>query len=138
MSARVRATYALQFFLLSVLGVFAVSALILIGVGIYGSVAYVVAADLPAIAVRMAPGATPAGIVTSLLRRTLMWAMLGCGLGLIVSVGVTRALGIAELTTKLTGSVAGAMAMLLLALAATWIPARSASGAYRLGVLRAQ
>lgn len=141
LGSKVRSTYALQFFLMNILAAFALCALILIGVGVYGSVSYVVNADNRATGVRLALGATPERICSSLLGRTLAWSALGCAIGcaigLVVSMVSTRQMGSTGLAAIVVGSLAGAVVMLGLALIATWHPAWRASHADPLTVLRA-
>ena len=136
--AKVRATYSLQYFLLSVIGAFAGSALILIAVGIYGSVSFAVNADLRAIGVRLALGASPKQILRALLLRTLVPASIGCGVGLLVATIAMQWLGISGFGVDLAGSAIGAVLILGLVSAATWHPAWRAKNTDPLAVLRAQ
>jgi predicted permease len=127
---RVRASYALQLFLLWILGAFAVSGALLIAVGIYGSVSFSVAAELRSIGVRMAVGATPQGILGAVLGRGAVLASLGCTLGVGVAVLLPRVGGLERLlgtSVGLAAAVVGACAVLFVALIATAIPARRAS-----------
>jgi predicted permease len=136
LAARVRASYALQFFVLNILSAFALSAGILIGVGIYGSASYAVGADLKAIGVRMALGATRQRILWSVLSRMAAWSALGCAIGLVIAVTLGRVVNSVGVNVEPLTSVAGALAALVLAIGAAWLPAWRASGTDPLVVLR--
>ena len=136
LAARVRSTYALQFFLLSILGAFALSAGVLISVGIYGSASYAVGADLKGIGIRMALGATRRRILWSVLSRTAGWSALGCAIGLVIAAALGRAASSVGLNVEPVTSVTGALAALVLAVCAAWLPAWRASGTDPLVVLR--
>jgi hypothetical protein len=137
LTSRVRGTFALQYFLLNILGAFAVAASLLIAVGVYGLVSYTVAADVRALAIRMALGATRPQLLRSVVWRTGRWASLGVGVGALLGAIVlwssegTMAHGIA-------GSVIGPLVELLVALGAIWIPAWRASGIEPLKILRSE
>jgi len=65
-----------------VLGAFAALAVLLVVVGVYGLLSYVVAARTREIGVRMALGATPAGVVGLVLSRTAALSAIGLGVGI--------------------------------------------------------
>jgi hypothetical protein len=136
LAARVRSSYALQFFVLNILSAFALSAGILIGVGIYGSASYAVGADLKAIGVRMALGATRRRILWSVLSRTAAWSAFGCAIGLVIAMTLGRVANSVGVNVEPLTSVAGALAALVLAIGAAWLPAWRASGTDPLVVLR--
>ena len=140
LAARVRSSYALQYFLLTILGAFALSGALLIAVGVYGSVSFTTAADVRSIGVRMALGATPLQVLALVLRRTGALAVLGCTIGVIVASVLPRLVG-AELMLGtglgLAASFAGAFGILVVAIMATMIPARRASALEPVTVLRA-
>jgi predicted permease len=75
------------------LAVFAVLAVLLAAVGIYGVLAYAVAERTHEIGVRMALGATGDRVAWLVVRRTLAIAIPGVTLGLAISLAVTRLLG---------------------------------------------
>jgi ABC-type antimicrobial peptide transport system permease subunit len=79
-------------FALRLLAVFALAALVLVGVGIYGTLSGRVAERTREIGVRVALGASRRGIVTLVLRRTLTLTALGIALGVFTSVAATRAI----------------------------------------------
>jgi putative ABC transport system permease protein len=138
LSSRVRSTYALQLFLLAVLTVFAVSGAALIAVGVYGSVSYAVTTELRSIGVRIALGATPRRVLATLVGRVAGLAALGAAMGMVVSAVASRSLGVetAMGDRGVLAPVAGAVAVFLLALAATAAPAWRASTTDPLIVLR--
>lgn len=138
LTSKVRSTYALQIFLLAVLTVFALSGATLIAIGVYGSVSYAVTAQLRSIGVRIALGATPGRVLGAVTMRVALVAAVGCVIGFIVSTVAPPLLGIDTMIGErgISTSVVGATAILLLAIAATAIPARRASKTDPLTVLR--
>ena len=114
----------------TLVAVFAVSALLVASLGIYGVVAYSVARRRNEIGIRMALGASQEGVVTMFVRRGLVLALGGIALGTMGAYAVTRVLrsllfGVSE-RDPLTFA---AVALLLggVALFASWIPARRAA-----------
>jgi len=116
---KVRATYALQFFQLSILTMFAASALLLIAIGIYGAVTFVAAADVRATAIRLALGAAPNQIAGAFLGRTGRWSLLGCTIGAIAFVSLQPLFGFAISANDATAIAVGAGLIFVLALLAT-------------------
>jgi putative ABC transport system permease protein len=122
-SARTRFTMLL-------LGTAASVALLLGGVGIYGVMAYGVSLRRREIGVRMALGARPADVSQMISRQGVLLAAVGVGIGLAVAIGVTRFMrGLlydVSATDPLT--LAGTCVLLLLvAVFASWLPARRAA-----------
>jgi putative ABC transport system permease protein len=74
------------------LGLFALLALVLAAIGIYGVIAYSVAQRTQEIGVRLALGADRAHILRLILGQTMRLVLFGLTLGLIASVGVSRLL----------------------------------------------
>lgn len=116
-------------FLAVLVGVFAVLALILAAVGIYGVVSYSVARRHREFALRMALGATGREILRMVLREGSLLAGLGVALGLGLSLIVGRFLAallfeVSANDPPTFGAVCVGMA--LIALAATFFPARRA------------
>jgi len=117
-------------FTLVMLGIAAATALLLGGVGIYGVTAYSVAQRSREIGVRMALGARRSDVSRLVLRQGLALAGVGVAVGLAVAVAFTRFLsallyGVAPL--DLPTFTAAALGAALLALAASWFPARRAA-----------
>jgi predicted permease len=110
--------------------VFAVLALVLAAVGIYGVLSYLVTQRTREIGIRMALGASRQSIWSHVIGRGLLLAMAGLGVGVAASLLVTRA--IAGLLYRVGAgdpvSLAGAAAVLLLmAILACAFPARRAT-----------
>jgi putative ABC transport system permease protein len=109
---------------------FAVAALLLAAIGIYGVVAYTVAQRTAEIGLRMALGATPSSVLAIVVNRGSRPVVVGVALGLAGAVGLTRLLetmlfGVTSLDTL---TFAGAAVVLTaVALAATVIPAYRAA-----------
>jgi putative ABC transport system permease protein len=120
-----------RFALLLVAG-FALLALVLAAVGIYGVLSYSVSRRYREMGIRMALGA-PAGAVRSMIVRDGgRLAAIGIALGFVVAFAATRALGSLLFGVSATEPVVFAVAACLLvgvALAASWIPARAATKA---------
>jgi predicted permease len=111
-------------------GVFSGAALLLSAVGLYGMIAFVVGLSRREIAVRLALGADAAGVLRLIVRNAMAPVLAGTVLGLAGAALSTRALerqlfGVTP-TDPLTFAVV-AVALLLVALAASWLPARQAS-----------
>ena len=109
---------------------FAVLALVLASVGVYGLVSYSVSHRTREIGVRIAVGATAASVIGLILRQGLTLALLGVTMGVVAAFGATR------LMSSLLFGVAShdpptfamaAMALVAIALVAAWIPARRAA-----------
>jgi predicted permease len=77
-------------FALFVLGAFAVLAVVLTAIGVYGVVAYATARRTREIAVRLALGADARGIVALVVRDGLGWTIAGIGAGVAVALVLTR------------------------------------------------
>jgi putative ABC transport system permease protein len=114
----------------TLLGAFAALAVLLAAIGLYGLLSYGVARETREIGVRMALGASPRGVMLTVLRRSLGLASLGAVLGLIGAVAVTRVLGslLFDVHPTDAGTLAGVTGLLLaIAALASWIPARRAT-----------
>ncbi len=111
------------------LDVFALLALALAAIGIYGVTSYTVSQRVHEVGIRMALGAQPADVMRLVLGQGLKPAVLGVGTGVLASLGLTRLMsgllyGVSA-TDPLT-FVGVAILLLLVALAACCIPARRA------------
>ena len=112
------------------LTVFSVLALLLAVIGTYGVLAYDVAERTREIALRLALGATPRAVTLMVLRRTARFALLGAVIGIAASLALTRVLttSLFEVTPNDPATLATVVAaILLVALAAGYLPARRAS-----------
>jgi len=120
---------ARRFYLL-LLGAFSSAALFLGVVGIYGVVSYAVRHRMREIGIRVALGAGARAILRLFLARAARLVALGLAAGLAGSVMLTRYLGSLLYQIQPTDplTLAGASALLaMVAMAATWVPARRAS-----------
>ncbi len=123
------------------LGFFSITALALAAVGIYGVVAQAVGERERESAVRIALGARPAEIARLVLRESAGSATLGIALGTIGAAAIARVLGSLLFGVDAFDRVAflGAPAVLaLVALAASYIPARRATRVDPIAALRSE
>jgi putative ABC transport system permease protein len=119
------------------LGLFAVLALTLAGVGIYGVMAYTVSERTAELGLRMALGAPRASVRGLVVRKALRLTIAGIALGLAASLGLTRVIAGFLFGVEPTDPVTFASVSVLLclvALFASYVPAVRAS---RLDPLRA-
>jgi predicted permease len=115
----------------ALLGFFAFAGVTLAAIGLYGVVAFMTAQRTTEIGVRMAVGATRIDILRLVLRDGLRLAALGGVVGLLAALALTRVLR--NLLFQVgphdpVSFVAVTLLLVLVALAATLIPARSAMG----------
>ena len=128
-------------FTLILFGSFAVVALFLATLGIYGVVAFSVAQRSHEIAVRMALGATRNRVLALVVREGTVLAAIGLGLGLIGAYFVGRAMQSMLFGVRaLDFSAFSAVALILLAsaLLACYLPARRAASVEPMRVLRTE
>jgi putative ABC transport system permease protein len=129
MDALLTRELATQRFSAALLSAFALFALLLAAVGIYGVMAYTVSQRTHEIGVRMALGAAPGNVLKMILARGLALALVGVSTGLTASFLLTRFLrsllyGV-QPTDPLTFVVV-ALTLLGVAFLACWLPARRA------------
>jgi len=125
----------------SLLTLFAVLAVVLSLVGIYGVTSYAVTQRTRELGIRLALGARPAQVVGLLIQENLSRVLLGVGLGLAAAIGVTRVLKSMLFEVSPADALTfGSTAVLLagVALAATWWPARRATRVDPMIALRAE
>jgi putative ABC transport system permease protein len=119
---------------------FAIVALLLAGVGIYGVMAFTVAQRVHEIGLRMALGASRGNVVRLILKEAMVLAFLGLGIGLVGAFFVGRAMhsslyGVGSIDY---GAIAGvALVLLSASLVASWLPARRAASVEPMKALRA-
>ncbi len=126
-------------FVTFVLTGFAMLALVLTAIGLYGVVSYGIAQRTREIGIRMALGATTADILNRFLAQGLKLAVIGVGAGLVGAVFLTRFLESQLFEVKATDPLTFALVALFLvltSLVACWVPARRASSADPMDALR--
>lgn len=126
----VRASRAQTSYAVVVLSVAAVLALAIAAVGLYGAVAYVVGRRSREIGLRMALGADRGRIRALVLGQGLRVGGLGVGLGLVSALAAARLLEsiVFGVSTRDPLTLVASVALLMIVvLAATWLPARRAS-----------
>jgi putative ABC transport system permease protein len=112
------------------LSLFGLLALLLACVGLYGVVAYSVSRRVSEFGIRMALGADRADILTLVIRHGAILAGVGVAIGLLISVGLTKVMAGAVAGAEMPGipTFAGvALLLTLVALAASYVPARRAA-----------
>ncbi|HEY5330387.1 MAG TPA: ABC transporter permease [Acidobacteriaceae bacterium] len=133
-------------------GGFAVFAVLLTVVGLFGLLSYQVTQRTREIGVRLAIGSSRSGILLLILRRGLMLTAIGLALGGVASLAVPRLVasvladnvftGGATIDSALSSSAAAlamaAVAMLFAAVLASFLPARRAAAAEPMQALRAE
>jgi ABC-type antimicrobial peptide transport system permease subunit len=104
--------------------------LLLAAVGIYGVISYAVRQRTHELGLRMALGAQTRVVLVLILKQGLKLALIGIGLGLVAAFALTRFMesllfGVRPTDAMTLGVIA--LALLLVALFACWIPARRAA-----------
>ena len=125
----------------SLLGAFAVLALVLAAVGLYGVISYSVAQRTRELGIRLALGSSPEALVAGVLRQGAGLTAVGIVIGLAGGYAATKAVA-----TLLPGARAGdpvtlaavGILMLLVGAAACYIPARRAAQVDPFSALRAE
>ncbi|HUD14149.1 MAG TPA: ABC transporter permease [Terracidiphilus sp.] len=128
-------------FTMILFGSFAVVALLLAAVGIYGVMAFTVAQREHEIGLRMALGATRGHVVSLILKEALLLAAIGLTLGLAGAYLVGRTLhstlyGVGSMDFIATGVVA--VVLVTASMVASWIPARRAAAVQPMRALRSE
>jgi ABC-type antimicrobial peptide transport system permease subunit len=129
MNQIVASSLAQRRFSMILLATFALLALVLSSIGIYGVISYLVARRTQEIGIRMALGADRLDVVRMILRDGIKLAALGVGIGIVCAIGLTRLManmlfGVSP-TDPLT-FFAIPVLLMIVALLACYIPARRA------------
>ncbi len=130
MTARMETSMARQRFSTLMLGAFAMFALILAVVGVYGVMSHLVAQGAHDIGVRMALGAERGRILTMVLRQGMELAVAGIVLGLVGAFALTRVMSgmlFNVSTVDVATFAVGPLALAMTAAAAILIPAMRAT-----------
>ncbi len=111
---------------MEMVALFAGTALLLAGLGIYGTISYVVHEQTREIAIRLALGAQRGNILSMILRRGLALAAAGAGVGLVAALIVSHLMagllfGVSP--TDLLTFAGVTLVLTTVALAASYIPA---------------
>lgn len=124
---------------LLLIGVFAMIAVLLAAVGLYGVVASAVRQRTAEIGLRIAFGAEPSGVVRLMIGQGLTLSAVGIGIGLVASAMFTRVMTSMLVGIQPTDPTTYAMMSALFLLvtgAACWVPARRAGGIDPMTALR--
>jgi predicted permease len=127
-----------RFFVLLV-GIFAGLGLILASLGIYGVISYSVTQRTQEIGIRMALGASQARVQLAVIGKTLLLAVIGIFAGTVASLAIAGLIASLLYGTKATDGatfLSTTLLLLLVALLAGYIPARSASRIHPMIALR--
>jgi putative ABC transport system permease protein len=117
-------------FSLLLIGVFAIVAGVLAGVGLYGVLATTVRHRTAEIGVRMALGAEPARVFQLVVSQGFRMSMIGIACGLVAAIGLTqlmKAMLVGVRATDPATYAAMVLLFLLIAAVSSWIPARRAA-----------
>jgi putative ABC transport system permease protein len=124
---------------MELIGVFAMTALLLAAAGLYAVIAYLVSQRTREIGIRLALGATPRHILRLLVGQGMKLTLIGVTIGLVGAIVITRLMrgllfGVAP-TDVMTFGIA-AIVLIVVALLACFIPARRATKVDPLVALR--
>ena len=116
--------------MLVLLAIFALTALVLACVGIYGVISYSVAQRTREVGIRVALGADSSRVVRLILGPGVRLVLIGLAIGILASLGAglliaNQLYGVSQMDPLVMGSVA--FLLLAVAAVASWLPARRAS-----------
>ena len=137
----VRRAQAATQFSLTLIAVFAATAVLLVAVGLYGVLSTVVRQRIGEIGVRMALGASPAQILRLVVGHGLRLSAAGMALGFVAALLLTRAMTAMLVGVRPTDPatfVAMGLVFFVVAAVSSWLPARRAAGLDPTAALRAR
>jgi putative ABC transport system permease protein len=126
--------------MLTLLGLFAGTALVLACIGIYGVMTYTVAQRTREIGIRIALGAASSQVVALVLQSGMKLVLIGLGIGVLGSIGAGRLIASQLYSVSSIDPVVlilVALALLSVTLLACWLPARKATRVNPIEALRA-
>ncbi len=128
-------------FTMTLFAAFAVVALLLAAVGIYGVMSFTVAQREHELGLRMALGASRSKVVQLVLKEALTLAVVGLGIGLVGAFLVGRAMqntlyGVSSIDPAAVAAVA--FVLLCASMVASWLPARRAAAVQPMRALRTE
>ncbi|MDQ2768537.1 MAG: ABC transporter permease, partial [Gemmatimonadota bacterium] len=135
----IASSVASQRFMLLLVGVFGAVALLLATLGVYSVISYLVAQRGREISIRVALGAHASDIVRLVIRQGVALALIGAAVGAIAALATTRVLKALLYSVSTTDPIAFGAVLLLLcvvALVASYLPARRASQLEPMDLLR--
>ncbi len=127
---QIRATTVQERLVAMLSGFFGGLAMLLAGLGLYGVTSYSVGRQRSEIAVRLALGASPRGVVRMILRRVVMLLAVGAAIGLSMSLWAGKFVGSLLFRVDARDPITLAVAAIVLVTVGTfagWLPARQAS-----------
>ena len=127
--------------MLTLLGIFATTALILACIGIYGVMAYAVTQRTREMGIRIALGAGRGQVVSLVMRSGMKLVLIGLGIGAACSIGAGFLISSQLYNVKPTDPAVFALvalALLTATMAACWLPARRATRVNPIEALRAE
>jgi putative ABC transport system permease protein len=128
-------------FTMLVLGLLASVALLLAAIGVHGVLSYTVTERRREIGIRLALGAQPSGVLRLVVAQGMTLALVGAGLGLGAALALTRSMGSLLFNVTPTDPAtfaAVAAGVVVVAFAASYLPARRATRVDPVSALRAE
>jgi putative ABC transport system permease protein len=139
LTEQIARTYGTLRFPMTLVWIFASLALLLSAVGIFGVMSYTVSRRTRELAIRMALGADRLTVLRQILREGLGVALIGVAIGLIAALALSRIMADYVYAIKATDPLtygAATLVLVLVAMAACYIPARRAASVNPMQALR--